>query len=456
MRFAEVHASDVPCLPSRTALTTGMLGIRNGVVNHGGVAADLASWGPDRGFVSPPVVSSFAANLMWRGWTTASISSFPLRHSAPWWTAGYVSWSNPMRGFGTERADEVLPHALDWLDRHGTGADWMLHVHLWDPHTPYNVPPEYGDPFAGDPVPDWYTEDVRRRHWDLPGPHSAQEPFGIIPGEWGAPTPREPVALDSMGQAARLFDGYDAGVRYADDAVGQLCSKLDDLGVLDESAVLVTADHGECLGELGVYADHAAADAATSHIPAVLAWPGIDPQVQSGLHYHLDVAATIVELAGGTVPDHWDGRSLRADLEARTDAAGRDHLVIGQGAWTCQRAVRRGSQLYLRTFHDGFHAAWPDEMLFDLADDPHEQHDLAPSATSLVGECRELLQAWTEQQMTRSLVDVDPMETTIREGGPFHVRGALGEYCERLRGTGRGHWADRLLRSGGGLRSHPG
>ncbi len=59
--------------------------------------------------------------------------------------------------------------------------DWMLHVHLWDPHTPYNVPPEYGDPFADAPVPSWYTDEVRQQHWDLPGPHSAQEPFGFAP-----------------------------------------------------------------------------------------------------------------------------------------------------------------------------------------------------------------------------------------------------------------------------------
>ena len=45
LRFANVYASDVPCLPSRTALITGAFGIRNGVVNHGGAAADLRSLG---------------------------------------------------------------------------------------------------------------------------------------------------------------------------------------------------------------------------------------------------------------------------------------------------------------------------------------------------------------------------------------------------------------------------
>ncbi len=166
------------------------------------------------------------------------------------------------------------------------------------------------------------------------------------------------------------------------------------------------------------------------------------------------MTATIVDLVAGAVPGHWDGRSSREDIEAGRDADGREFLVIGQGAWTCQRAVRTGDHLYLRTYHDGLHAAWPDEMLFDLAADPHEQDDLAPTESGRVAEARQILDSWTKEQMARSLVEVDPLETTIREGGPLHVRGALGEYSERLRRTGRSHWADALEAGDGGLRSH--
>ena len=419
VRFTGVYASDVPCLPSRTALVTGMFGIRNGVANHGGAAADLASWGSKRGFFSKSAIGSFPALLMGCGLHTASISSFPLRHSASWWTAGFMETMNLMRGFGAERADEVLPGALDWLDRRGGADSWFLHVHLWDPHTPYNTPDDYGNPFAGQPVPAWHTEEVRARNWELPGPHSAQEPWGFTPDEWGPPPARQPWNLATGDDVARMFDGYDVGIRYADDAVGALCSKLDDLGVLDETAVLVSSDHGEAFGELGVYADHQAADEATAHIPAVLVWPGLDPGVQRGLHYHLDVMATLVELAGARVPRHWDGRSQRDDLERGAPAAGRDHLVLSQGAWTCQRGVRTGDHLYLRTFHDGYHAAWPDEMLFDLATDPHTQHDLAEGDPVATAAARDLLDAWTDEQLGRSLVACDPMETIARRGRPL-------------------------------------
>ena len=443
-RFTNVYASDVPCLPSRTALVTGMFGIRNGVVNHGGAAADLASWGSRRGFFSPVAAGSLPSVLMRAGYHTASISSFPLRHGAPWWTSGFMENMNLMRGFGVERADEVLPGALDWLERRGRADEWFLHVHLWDPHTPYNAPPEYGNPFADDEPPAWHTEQVRAANWDLPGPHSAQEPWGFSPDEWGPPPPRHPWNLATQADVKQMFDGYDVGVRYADDAVGALCSKLADLGVLDETAILISSDHGEAFGELGVYADHMAADEATAHIPAVLSWPGVAPSVQTGLHYHLDVAATLVELAGARTPRHWDGVSRRDELVGGGDSPGREHLVLSQGAWTCQRGIRTGDHLYLRTLHDGFHAAWPDEMLFDVVADPHEQSNLTDTMPELVTAARSTLDRWTAEQMDRSFVSQDPMQTVLDEGGPFHIRGHLPAYLDRLRQTGRGQWAERL------------
>lgn len=445
VRFSNVYASDVPCLPSRTALITGTFGIRNGVVNHGGLAADLRPFGPKRGFWSPYATRSWAGLFYYAGWHTASISSFPFRHSASWWNSGFMEAMNLMRGFGNERADQVLPGALDWLDRRGRADNWFLHVHLWDPHTPYNTPEEYGNPFASDPVPAWHTEEVRARNWELAGPHSAQEPWGFAPDEWGPPPPRQPWNAASMEDVKRIFDGYDVGVRYADDAVGTILAKLDELGVLDDTAILVSSDHGEAFGELGVYADHQAADEVTCHIPAVLRWPGVGPAVHDGLQYHLDVAATVVDLAGIEVPATWDGTSLAEALRSGGAHAGRDHLVLSQGAWACQRGVRWGDHLYLRTWHDGYHGHWADEMVFDVANDPHETTDLAPTDATLAKTGAGLLEAWTGKQLEQSQGKVDPMDTVREEGGPFHTRRHLPAYLERLRATGRGAWADVLV-----------
>lgn len=450
LRLRSCHASDAPCLPSRTALMSGRFGWHTGVVNHGGVASQPRPEGAARGFSDTFARTSWPATMRAAGYKTATISPFGERHSAWHWFAGFNEVLNPVGRGGMEIATEVVPAVDAWLQRHA-GADpdqtFFLHVNLWDPHTPYRTPSKYGNSFADDPTPRWLTEAVRAAHWQGCGPHSAQEINGFSIQPWFDPAdfPRQPLQAHSLDDVRAMFDGYDLGVRFADSAVGHLLRTLDACGLRDHTAILVSADHGENLGELNIYGDHQTADACTTRVPAILHWPGVTDAYAgrelTGLHYAGDVAATLVELAGGTVPANWDGRSFAAELRRGLTPTGRDSLVVSQGAWTCQRGVLWEDFLYLRTTHDGYHG-WSDEMLFDLAADPHEQHDLAPRRPDLVQAGRARLAAWLAERTATG--DPDPFEIVLAEGGPFHCRGELPAYLERLRATGRSHWADRL------------
>jgi choline-sulfatase len=112
----------------------------------------------------------------------------------------------------------------------------------------------------------------------------------------------------------------------------------------------------------------------------------------------------------------------------------------------CQRSVRFGPWLYMRTVHDGFHL-FPKEMLFNIEEDPHEQFDLVEERPELCREGAARLLAWQEEQMLTSITDVDPMWTVMREGGPFHARKEdLPGYIEHLRNTGREWAVEELLR----------
>ena len=85
-------------------------------------------------------------------------------------------------------------------------------------------------------------------------------------------------------------------------------------------------------------------------------------------------------------------------------------------------------------------------MLWDVSDDPHEQHDLAATRADLVAQGMSLLAAWYDEMALTSQHDVDPMMTVLREGGPFHTRGMLRNYLARLRATGRAEHAERLAK----------
>ena len=444
LRFENLYASDVPCLPSRTALITGRFGIRNGVVSHGGVTADPILDGPTRGFQSRTGVASWARAMRFGGMRGTTISTFAERHSAYHWCAGFSEVHN-LGTMGLETADQVVAVALDWLERNGRDDSWFLHVHLWDPHTPYRAPESFGDPFASDPPPAWLTEEVRAAHWEQPGPHSARELLGFTPnGMWGSAFPRQPREASDLDQVRRMFDGYDTGVRYADEHIGRMLHALTELGVDDDTAVLVSGDHGETLGELGIYCDHHTADQHVSRVPGILRWPGVTTpgSVDTGLHYQVDLAATILELVGARVPSGWDGATFADSLRAG-EPAGRDALVLSQGAWTAQRSVRWEDWLCIRTYHDGYHDL-PDVLLFDLAADPNEQRDLSARHPDVVDAGFRFLEDWRDDALSRSTTAVDPLWTVLREGGPWHVRGHLVAYLERLRETGRSAQAERL------------
>jgi arylsulfatase A-like enzyme len=444
IRFDNVHASDTPCLPSRSALCSGQFGIRNGSINHGGPSTDPFPEGRDRQFQTSLARNGWMSALRAQGVWTASISTFAERHSAYHFEAGFNECFN-LGTRGMETAEQVSAVAREWLARNGQRPDWFLHVHLWDPHTPYRTPMAFGEPFGDGWVPDWLTEEVRAAHWEQPGPHSAQEIAGFSPRTVWDEWTRQPQQARSMDDVARVYDGYDTGVRYADHHVGQVLDQLGALGLWDDTAVMVSSDHGENLGELGIYCDHQTADQFTTRLPVVLRWPGLDASVlpvQDGLHYQIDVMATVLELSGATVPETWDGQSFAPALTAG-QPSGRQHLVLSHAAWTAQRSVRFGDWLCMETYWDAFHG-FPEVMAFDLAHDPFEQHDRAPDSPDVVSHALGLLHEWKEEAMSRSSHGIDPMWSVLHEGGPWHSRVDVSWYLERLRATGRGQWADRF------------
>jgi choline-sulfatase len=452
VRFENCYTSDAPCLPSRSALWSGRAGFHTGVINHGGVAAEPFPEGAGRGFRDQYHQTGWINLLRQTGLYPVTISPFGERHSAWWWYAGWQEVYNPGLG-GLETADDVTPLALDWIRRNAQKDDWFLHVNYWDPHTPYRAPEAFGSPFEQDPLPAWLTEEVRQRAWDGYGPHSAQEPHGygfdIDPADISARFPRVPQQLDSMEAVRKWIDGYDTGIRYADEHVGRLLAALEAEGQLDDLIIIVSSDHGENQGELNVWGDHQTADQITCRVPLIIRWPGMTSAARAdgALHYQFDFAATLVELLGGKVPANWDGESFAGAFRSANEQ-GREYLVLSQGAWSCQRGIRfqhNGEDyLSLRTYHDGYKMVAP-LMLFNLTQDPHEQNDLSAQQPDLVDKAMRMLADWERQMMLTSQTNVDPMMTVLREGGSYHTRGLLPAYLNHLRATGRGKHADHLL-----------
>ena len=175
----------------------------------------------------------------------------------------------------------------------------------------------------------------------------------------------------------------------------------------------------------------------------IIKWPEVaEGGRYEALHYHIDITATILELAGKKVPASWDGVSF-ADALTNGRDEGRDELIVSQAAWSCQRGVRFDNWLYLHTQHDAYHL-WPRDMLFNIATDPHQQNNLALAEPDVLQIGRDKLTTWHTDMLVDAARGRDPHDNVMQGGGPYHVRGELDSYLERLRATDRSMLADQL------------
>lgn len=264
VRFDRCFVSDSPCLPSRTALATCRHGIDSGVVTHFGEG----QWydNPGRGHDPDPDRPLSFQHLAQHGVRTASVSSFTQRHMAYHFSAGFQDAIQPTAETGllaVEDASDVTDAALTWLDGHATNNNWLLHVNYWDVHHPYQGITEHVEAVReSGSMPAWPDEDAlaaqegmtgtrTRELWPNPAELDANW-FAEKYDEWPMPD-----SFDSRADVEHVVDGYDAAIRKVDTEVEILLNALDEHGVREETAIVVTGDHGEALGEHGIYAEHA-------------------------------------------------------------------------------------------------------------------------------------------------------------------------------------------------------
>ncbi|NOU88323.1 sulfatase-like hydrolase/transferase [Paenibacillus sp. LMG 31460] len=424
VRFENYYTSDAPCAPSRTALLSGRFGIHSGLIGHGGTAGDYRHEGAERTFNDSLGRESLPAFLRKQGFNTTLISTFAERHSVWQFYAGFNEMHNIGRG-GAESAEEVTPTVLKWIEDNAAKDNWYLHVNYWDPHTPYRVPSEAGNRFANDPLPAWLTEDVFEEHMRKQGQHSLSDMNSLARTHYYK-HPRHGKTMEKHDDLRVILDNYDEAIHYVDGHIGRLFKSFEEQGVLDDMVIIISSDHGESMGELGIYSEHGTADQATNRIPMIIRWPSKPSgSVDDGLHYQLDLAPTLAEMLGAEAPSSWDGVSYAGTIESGMQI-GRPYLVLSQCAHVCQRSVRFDDWLYMRSYHDGHHG-FPKEMLFNLKDDPHEQFNLAEDRQDICRQAVYFFQDWHDEMMSSMPFDTDPLWTVMKEGGPFHAK----EYAPR-------------------------
>lgn len=442
-RFDSYYASDSPCMPSRTALTSGQFGITNGVIGHHGEAARFRA---DAGHGLVPERPLLGQHLGAHGYLTAAISSFAERHRAWYFLGNFRESVRATPEVGDEPADIITKRALEWVSQHQETEDWYLHLTYWDPHMDYLQAEEWTRKAASSgPPPAWPDQAAIDGHREVYGPRSALD-LMYSDGLFERRVPHNfPQQIRTRADYESLINGYDGAIHYWDSEFGRLLEGLERMNLTDEVAIIVSADHGESFGEQGSYAEHGLANEPTHHLPLIIKWPGLTDKpsaaiTSDALLYNIDYAPTICDLLGLPVPGKWQGRSF-ADAIRGHAIPSREYLVLGHGAHTYQRSVRTRNYLYIRTYHPGaFRAEW--ESLFDVTNDPYLTKNLIDDEPQLTVQMRSHLMEWWNTYAGQPGCLPDPMQTTLQNGPALYNDPEL--YMEHLRRTGRAHLAEDL------------
>ena len=311
----------------------------------------------------------------------------------------------------TEYDRQIAGAACRWLDTHATQPrSWALYVSFVAPHFPLVAPREFFDLYPADrlPRPVHYAANERPVH----------PVVNALSRIWNYDDYFTPEKV------MRARAGYYGLVSFLDHHVGMLLASLERAGALDDTIVLFTSDHGEMLGNKGLWSTSALYEESVG-IPLMIAGPGITPgAVQDRLVSHVDIHPTLLELAGSRAAGHeGPGMSLLATPAAPRAVLSEYHA--GASITGCFM-LRTDRWKYLR------YPGHPSQ-LFDMDDDPSEARDLAGSDAHqhVLADCEARLREFLDPEAVNARAFADQAATIQRHGGVEAVkkRGHPGEHA---------------------------
>jgi arylsulfatase A-like enzyme/Flp pilus assembly protein TadD len=274
-------------------------------------------------FVLAEAFVTLAEYLKKKGYSTAAfIGAFPLdsrfglSQGFDVYDESFPSKSSSSSVYPERNAGQVIRSALDWLENRD--SPWFSFIHIWDPHTPYSPPEPFGSSFKDDP--------------------------------------------------------YSGEVAYVDAEIKKLFDTLENKGWRDDTFIVLTADHGESLGEHGESTHGYFAYNSTIWVPLIMAGPGIEPARIHDYVSHIDIFPSVCDFLGIEKPSFCQGASLVPVMNGKKRAEGAiffESLVAHYSrGWAPLRGYIEGKEKFIDS---------PLMEFYDLDNDFSEQNNLAGS-----------------------------------------------------------------------------
>ncbi len=408
--FENCISPHIPTHPAHTTMFTGKDVLTHQIITQGG-QLDLAT-----------TVKTVPELLSEVGYFTVAADNL-----GRWFQRGFseghyrgYQWESRYRS--TRKAEAVNDTAIELLEiAQAQDKPWFAFLHYWDAHTPYLPPPPFERMFySGDEC------DADNRSMDAV---YACEPFTDYFRQWMCKP--DPIDSDNLAKKKLWTDRryvnaqYHASIAYMDACLAQLFQYLRDCGQLEETLLIITADHGEELDEHELWYDHHGLYQTNCHVPLIVHCPALIPAGQrlDGLVSLKDIAPTVLDYASHaalTEHENIEGSSLRTLMEHGSHNGTTEAIYLTECGWMKKRGWQTKQwKLIVETGSTPAVYNTPELELYDLEDDPDEVYNLAEEADDVVKRLRDDMDVFLQNRLAETGLP-DPMveqDITMRRIG---------------------------------------
>jgi len=429
--FTRAYCQSTVCAPSRASYLTGRYPRTTGCRQNGQtlpaserlISRVLADHGYTCGLAGKQHLASCSGGKTEiRGddgysvfhWSHHPQPDWPGNAYTQWLTAHGKTWEELYNGPATPYVKHGVPaefHQTTWCAemaiefiRNHQQTPWLFSFNCFAPHHPFDPPAEYLARYepADMPLPQ-YRE----------GELTSKPRYQQLDHEWAHNSPGYfHVGGMTASDHQQVKAAYYAMIEHIDDQTGRMLAALRETGQEENTIVVFMSDHGEMLGDHGLYLKGPHFYEAAVRAPLVLRLPGA---IQAGLKCDglielVDLAPTLLDLAGIAAPPAMQGRSLKPVLQGDADPSHiRDHVYCEYyNAWTHKRSY--GTMMRTPVEKIVVYHGVEDGEMYDLQNDPHEFENLYFSNAH--ARRREQL---LKQAFDASVFTMDPMPPRLGE-----------------------------------------
>lgn len=317
--------------------------------------------------------------------------------------AGWGSW-NTGKSHKAEKLNEV---AIPELQRLARGKNpFLLFLRHMDPHSPY-LPPSPWDRM-------FYHGNERDKRNKSMEPVMAFKPFRDYFASWLPP---------GITDKDYVIAQYDGAIAYMDACIQNIFQALETLGIMDETIIVLNADHGETLYDHECWFDHHGIYDVTLHVPLIIRYPGrVEAGKRiSGYNQHKDLVPTLLDLAEIETDARFDGKSLMP--MAQGEVASHDsEFYLTECTWMRKHGWRTPEWKLILALEPDFHFKPPVE-LYNLITDPDENNNIADKNPDVVALLKGRMEAWIQKREKET-----GLPNPIHHQGDWHGIAGLGPF----------------------------